>query len=273
MIAGGVVLVINLLFFSGSSSSRYQHQRSSPPPSPVAPVPRVADVDNAPIVNPLEAMLQPASAAERQDGVAVAILVDTSGSMADKVKDAGGKTSPKMAIAQRAVLNVIKQAAAFAAVHPDQKLQVGVYEFSARDHQPACREVVPLSAPSVEGATPLVEGMTPNGATPIGDAIVTAKQKLDATGLRRLHILVVTDGENNRGYAPAEVVGALSRLPEPARAAAYFIAFDVAAAKFKAVRDAGGMVLGASNEAELQQTLDYVLTGKILAEQLPTPTR
>ena len=46
-------------------------------------------------------------------------------------------------------------------------------------------------------------------------------------------------------------------------------AFDIAAEKFNSVRDAGGLVLGASNESELKSTLDYVLTGKILAEQPP----
>jgi hypothetical protein len=56
-------------------------------------------------------------------------------------------------------------------------------------------------------------------------------------------------------------------LPDENRASIYFIAFDIAAAKFEAVRNAGGLVLAASNETELQQTLDYVLTGKILAEQ------
>ncbi len=33
----------------------------------------------------------------------------------------------------------------------------------------------------------------------------------------------------------------------------------------------GGLVLGASNEQELRQTLDYVLTGRILVEQPMSP--
>ena len=47
----------------------------------------------------------------------------------------------------------------------------------------------------------------------------------------------------------------------------YFVAFDVAAAKFNSVRDSGGLVLAASNESDLKSTLDYLLTGKILVEQ------
>lgn len=245
-------------------------------PTPVAPVTpgpvaRSLDANNAPVVNPLEALLQPRDVVDRKDGVAAAILVDTSGSMADKVAGVGTATSPKIEIARRAVLKLIRQTADFAKAHPEQNVQLGIYEFSARDHEPGCRQVVPLSSPDADRAQPLVQAMRPDGATPIGDAIVAVKQKLDASGYRRLHILVVTDGENNRGYAPADVVGAISRLPEDYRASVYFVAFDVAAEKFRAVRDAGGLVLPAANEAELQQTLDYVLTCKILAEQIPVP--
>ena len=216
-------------------------------------------------------MLLPHNLADPKDGVAAAILVDTSGSMADKVADAGGARSPKIEIARRAVLKLIRQTADFAKAHPQQNVQLGIYEFSARDKEAPCRQVVPLSTPDPDGAAPLLQAMTPKGYTPIGDAIVTVKQKLDASGYRRLHILVVTDGENNRGLPPADVVAAISRLPDVYRASVYFVAFDVAADKFRAVRDAGGLVVPAANEAELQQNLDYILTGKILAEQPPVP--
>ena len=241
------------------------------PGSPSGPVARALDANNAPLVNPLEAMLMPKNAVARKDGVAAAILVDTSGSMADRVADAGGAKSPKIEIARRAVLKLIQQTADFSKAHPEQNVQVGIYEFSGRDNEAACRQVVALSAPDPDRARPLLQAMRPNGGTPIGDAIVAVKEKLDASGYRRLHILVVTDGDSNRGYAPAEVVAAISRLPEAYRASVYFIAFDVSAGKFRAVRDAGGLVLPAANEAELQQTLDYVLSGKILAEQPPAP--
>lgn len=53
--------------------------------------------------------------------------------------------------------------------------------------------------------------------------------------------------------------------------AIYFIAFDVAAHQFDAIRDAGGMVLAAAGARDLQQALDYLLAGKILAEQPEAP--
>jgi len=39
------------------------------------------------------------------------------------------------------------------------------------------------------------------------------------------------------------------------------------------VRDNGGLVLSAANAQELNQTLDYVLTGKILVEQPAAPVK
>jgi len=113
--------------------------------------------------------------------------------------------------------------------------------------------------------------MHPEGGTPIGDAMIAVKQKMSQTGLARQHLLLITDGESNQGYDPGDVMNALSRLPQDQQVNVYFFAFDVGASRFGKVRDSGGLVLAASNEPELQQTLDYVLTGKILVEQ-PEPS-
>jgi hypothetical protein len=78
---------------------------------------------------------------------------------------------------------------------------------------------------------------------------------------------VITDGENTRGYSPGDVTRVISSQNEADRASIYFVAFDVEASKFNSVRDSGGLVLPASDEIELKGTLDYLLTGKILAEQ------
>jgi hypothetical protein len=59
----------------------------------------------------------------------------------------------------------------------------------------------------------------------------------------------------------------LTRRPESERPSVYFVAFDIAAARFEAVKNAGGLVLAAANAQELTDTLDFLLTGKILVEQ------
>jgi hypothetical protein len=57
--------------------------------------------------------------------------------------------------------------------------------------------------------------------------------------------------------------------PEGSVPSIYFVAFDAGADRFNAVRDAGGLVLAAANARDLTETLDPLLTGRILAK----PTR
>ncbi len=239
----------------------------------VKPRPQPAPAYQQVAANPILEQLQPPADLKRADGVALAVLVDVSGSMNEKVRDADGNERPKIDIARRSVLNLLSQADQFVKEHPEKSLLIGLYEFSSRPHEPSCRTVIPLAPPNLSAAQSALNRMRPNGGTPIGNAIVRAKRDLDGAAKSRLHILVLTDGENNQGYHPADVVNAISRLPEEGRPATYFIAFDVAAAKFNAVRDAGALVLSAANENELRQTLDYLMTGKILAEQPLTPQK
>lgn len=218
-------------------------------------------------VNPIEQELQPRGSIQRKEGIAVAVLIDSSGSMSDSVTGSGGQPTQKMEIARRCLLALIKQADDFASNNNERPLLLGVYEFSSRDRGSVCRNVVPIGRPNAAAALPLVRSMFPQGNTPIGDSMITAYKDLAATGMSRLHILVITDGENNHGYALADVVSAISRLNEVDRPAMYFLAFDIAERLFAPLRDSGAMVLSASNEADLHQTLNYILTGKILAEQ------
>ena len=233
------------------------------PPTRTLPAP--------PRQNPIARMLEDRSNVVRQPGIAVAVLVDVSGSMQESVSGAYGQTQPKIEIARVSVLRLLGQIDRFAREHADKRVVVGVYEFSARAREPSCRRVVAMGPPDLARMQSAVNTMVAEGDTPIGDALIYAKRELNATGMAGQHILVVTDGENNRGYAPADVVDVISQLPEEQRASVYCIAFDIAADRFRAVRDAGGLVLGAMNEGELQQTMDYVLTGKILAEQPEAP--
>ncbi len=222
--------------------------------------------DSPSIGNPIRHMLARAQDVPRSDGVAAAVLVDTSGSMRDTVLDADGRPRTKIDVARRRTLDFVRRTERIARERPDRRVVLGVYEFSARPHEPSCRPVLTAGPPDARGAEPAIARLDADGGTPIGDAIIHATRELHRTGLRSLHLLVVTDGANTNGYAPADVARALAELPEGDRPALYFIAFDVSAEVFGPVRDAGALVLAAGDEAELQRTLEYVLTGKILAE-------
>ena len=222
-------------------------------------------------LNPLDEALRVSPHVARQEGIAAAILVDTSGSMEDQVVGSDGSSIAKIVVARRAVIGLIRQFEQYARKNPDQHFLVGVYEFSSRDRQPHCRSIVRLGPPDLPVAEAAVERMVPRGGTPIGDAMIRAKHDLDLTGMSRRHILVVTDGKNNKGYSPGAVADAIARQPQESRASVYFVAFDVSAERFNAVKEAGGLVLEAANERELNQTMDFILTGRILVEQPVTP--
>jgi hypothetical protein len=202
----------------------------------------------------------------QREGIAAAILVDVSGSMDDKVDGEDGRKERKIEIARRAARGLVEQFAKYAEAHPGEPVVLGLYEFSERSGAD-CRPVIPMGPPDRARADAALAKMRANGGTPIGNAMVVGKRELDATGLTRRHLLVVTDGENTTGLAPDRVVERIGKRPETERPSLYFVAFDIAAERFDKVRDAGTLVLGASNAKELTSTLDSLLTGNILIEK------
>jgi len=191
-------------------------------------------------------------------GAAVAILVDTSGSM----RDAGeGDSRPKYVVAQQALEAMLDATDAFISRRPDFPIKIGVYSFSSsvrtlRSIQPYDRDAVRVALSKVP---------QPGGGTAIGEALREARPDLYRAGVFRKYLLVVTDGENTSGRSPDEVVREISRKSEGA-VQVYFVAFDTSPEKFAFLKEVGGDVIGAGTGAELRQALDGIYQGKILAE-------
>jgi Ca-activated chloride channel homolog len=215
----------------------------------------------------INAALAPAAQVAAKDGLAAAIVIDVSGSMDDSVTGEGGRSERKIEIARRAARDLVEQFARYAEEHKDEPVVLGLYEFSERNGQPDCRPIVPMGPPDRARAAAAIAQMHANGGTPIGNAMIAAKQALDATGLTRRHLLVVTDGANTGGFEPDAVAAAIARRPEAERPSIYFVAFDIEASQFSGVKNAGGLVLAAANARELNDTLDSLLRGKILLEK------
>jgi Mg-chelatase subunit ChlD len=215
----------------------------------------------------IDEQLTPSAAVPAREGVAAAIVIDVSGSMDDDVRGADGRRERKIEVARRAARDLVEQFARYAEQHPDEAVVLGLYEFSRRRGEPDCRPVMSMGPPDRERAAAAIARLDADGGTPIGQAIITAKRELDATGVTRRHLLLVTDGENTDGFRPERVVEAIGRRPEIERPSIYFVAFDIDANRFARVRDAGSLVLPAANAQELNTTLDALLTGKILVEK------
>lgn len=215
----------------------------------------------------IEAELAPGNAPAPREGLAAAILIDVSGSMDDKVEGPDGRQQRKIDIARRAANDLVAQFSRYAQDHPQEPVLLGIYEFSERGGKPDCRPIVPMAAPDPARASAAIEAMDAQGGTPIGNAMIAGKLALDATGVTRRHLLVVTDGANTDGFEPEDVAVAIGRRPEVERPSLYFVAFDIDEARFQAVREAGGLLLPAANARDLNVTLDSLLRGKILVER------
>ena len=191
-------------------------------------------------------------------GAAVAILVDTSGSMKER---APGDSRPKYVVAQEALAAMLDATDAFAARRPDFPIKIGIYTFSSSVH--VQRPIQPYDRAAIRAS--IASLPRPGGGTAIGEAMREARPDLYRAGVFRKYLLVVTDGENTNGRAPDEVAREIYRKSEGA-VQTYFVAFDTSPQKFAFLRDVGGDVIGAGSAPELRTALDGIYQGKILAE-------
>ena len=83
--------------------------------------------------------IPPLAQQETKPGTAVAILVDTSGSMAQPVADKEGKLRPKEEIAREALEQIIANTAQWEKNTPGRTLEMGIYSFSS-----SVSEVMPM---------------------------------------------------------------------------------------------------------------------------------
>ena len=214
----------------------------------------------------IDAALDAGTPAELREGLAAAIVIDVSGSMNDRVRGEDGRRTRKIEVARRAARDLIEQFVGYAEKHPGEPVMLGVYEFSRRSGQSDLRPIVQMGPPDRAGADEAIARLQPDGGTPIGQAMLAATQALNATGLTRRHLLIVSDGENTDGYTPEDVAAAVGRRPDGERPSIYLVAFDIEARRFSPLKEAGGLVLSAGNARELNQTLDTLITGSILVE-------
>jgi len=191
-------------------------------------------------------------------GAALAILVDTSGSMK---QNAPGDSRPKYVVAQEALEAMLDATDAFIAKRPDFPIKIGVYSFASSVH--VLRPIQPYDRAAVRAT--LASLPRPGGGTAIGDAMREARPDLYRAGVFRKYLLVVTDGDNTNGRSPDDVARDIWRKSEGA-VQTYFVAFDTSPEKFAFLKDVGGDVIGAGTGAELRTALDGIYQGKILAE-------
>lgn len=192
-------------------------------------------------------------------GAAVAILIDTSGSMKQPAPGADGR--PKYEVARDALEAMLDATDAFIAKRPDFPIKIGVYSFSSSVRR--LRPIAPYQREQLLQALAAVP--RPGGGTAIGEALAAARPDLYRAGVYRKYLLVVTDGENTSGRPPDQVVREIFAKSEGG-VQTYFVAFDTSPGAFGFLKEAGGDVFGAGSGDELRKALDGVYQGRILAE-------
>jgi Mg-chelatase subunit ChlD len=257
MIVAAILFIIISIFFSAT------REKNAGTPAESAAAGDSAAEREARELAALAASLAPPAGTTWKDGLAAVVLVDVSGSMHDRIK---GERRRKIEAAQAAAIDLVGAFARYAKAHPETPVLVGLHEFSARAGSPSAREVIPLGAPDPLTAADRIRAMKTGGGTPIGDSMAIARVALDRSGLKRRHLLVVTDGENTDGRDPAVVASILEKQADDVRASLYFVAFDVDADAFAGVKNAGALLLSARSGAELAATFDELLSDRILVE-------
>jgi len=194
-------------------------------------------------------------------GAAVAILVDTSGSMRDEAPD---DSRPKHVVARDALAAMLDATDAFVARRPDFPIKIGLYSFSSSVR--TLHPIQPYNRAAIHQA--LASLPRPGGGTAIGEAMREARPDLYRAGVFRKYILVVTDGDNTSGRSPDQVARDIWRRSDGS-VQVYFVAFDTSPEKFAFLKSAGGDVIAAGTGGELRRALDGIYQGRILAEAPP----
>ncbi|MGH7970065.1 MAG: VWA domain-containing protein, partial [Limisphaerales bacterium] len=196
-----------------------------------------------------------------EEGVALAIIYDTSGSMKDPVPDKSGRSAPKYVVANRALIAVAHEIQAFAtntASGPARKVHTALFVFQG-EHAREAIKMGPFDAAALENFAQHFS--SPNGNTPLGNTLKAAARAVMASPLSRKHVLVITDGINTAGLPPATVLPALKKQAQEkgANLAVHFIAFDVDAKVFSPLKKMGATVVAAADENQLNTQLQYIL--------------
>jgi Mg-chelatase subunit ChlD len=230
--------------------------RSDPHNLKTAPGERTASTGVDPIALPT---------AEAKPGVAVMILVDTSGSMAQRVRDRAGAQRPKHEIAREALERIVEQTEEWQKKKPGQDLQMGIALFSS-----SVRDLLPLgpfdaaTARSALGRLP-----NPNSGTAIGRALEQGFKQLYASGRARKYVVVISDGENTSGIQPDRMARQLFKQTG-GEVEIHFVAFDTSSKHFAFLKDVNGHVVEAADGKQLQDELTKIYDKRILAEK-PEP--
>jgi hypothetical protein len=201
---------------------------------------------------------------EQRLGTAVVIVIDTSGSMEQTVRDHAGQHRPKHVIARDALKKIVGFTETWHQKHPDSPLYLGINSFSSET-----KEVLPVGPFDHQKAESALQHIpTPAGGTAIGKAMSAGFASLYSTGCVRKHLVCITDGNNTVG-TPPDLMARQLFAQTNGDVQMHFVAFDTSAKHFGFLKTTGGSVFEAADETQLQTQLTEIYEKRIFAEAMP----
>ncbi|MBS0202633.1 MAG: VWA domain-containing protein [Planctomycetes bacterium] len=197
-------------------------------------------------------------------GTAVVILIDTSGSMQQTVRDRTGHPRPKFQIASGVLTKIIHVTDEWHTKHTDSPLFMGISSFSSGTSE--VLKIGPFDATSATNAVAAIPH--PAGGTAIGKALAAGFESLYSTGCVRKHLICITDGNNTVG-TPPDLMARQLYSQTHGDVEMHFVAFDTAASHFGFLSQTGGSVVVAADENQLQARLTEIYEKRIFAEAMP----
>ena len=201
----------------------------------------------------------------KEYGLAVAILVDISGSMEYALADNYNKT--KLEAAKETFVRLIDEIYAWIEARPDIKLQIGLYAFD--DYPRVLMPIRKLSQKTCEIMKIKVNSLEKGrGGTAIGKALAQASRELFKTGYANKHIFVLTDGVNTNGHEPRVIAPRIVQRSERS-IQLHFVAFDMDPRYFDFLKEPEirGTIAEAQDEATLKKVVPEVFRKNILVEK------
>lgn len=228
-------------------------------PAPVLTPPHPATAPPAPsVLGPIALPHAP-----QRPGTAVVVLIDTSGSMGQKVRDASGRERPKHDVARDALAHVVQVTEAWHSAHPTTNLQLGIVNFSG-----VTTTVLPMGPFDAAAAREAIARIpAPAGGTAIGLALEEGFKALYGTGSIRKHLVCITDGENSVA-TPPDLMARQLHSQTGGDVELHFVAFDTSSQNFAFLKQVNGTVEEADG-AGLQKRLAELYEKRILVEAMP----
>jgi uncharacterized protein with von Willebrand factor type A (vWA) domain len=193
----------------------------------------------------------------KKNTVAVAVVIDVSPSMDAAPRDG---RDPKINSAMKSANEIISELKKLKKEHPDKEFVLGFYAFS---DDADFRTMSPMQR--LETYTTIRPVNTGSG-TAIGNALEKAKLELSQTKAEKQNIIIVTDGENNQGVLPENVIRAFNVLPVDEFPIVHFVAFDIEASVFRKLDPYLKKIYEAGNQQQLKTFLEEIVKTGILAE-------